>query len=470
MNSTCSTHAKTAASSQVILWAILIGTFIGTLGNSIANITVPYIMDEFSTPLSSAIWVVTINTLLFAVLMPVSGYLGDMYGQKKMYLIGITLVAISSLGSGLAKSFPILIIFRAINGIGVAPTLPAVMAIITRCFEPEQRGQALGVWALVNGAGHAVGPPLSGFLTFQLGWRYAYLVNLPLSLLCIYLVWRLAPADLEKERTPLDFKGALTLTTAALGIMLALTFSAQKGWLSAGGLALWGLVVVSVIGFIFFEKRSDHPFVKLDLFADRQYRAATIMIAAQFFCLFGMLLALPVYLIEVLGMDSQTSGLVVLPLTLAMALIGPPAGHLADRYGSRIICTVGMSMVVLGGIILLLVRAAPLEGISWVILIASLIVIGSGMGLTQSPSAAVVIQVVEEKEVGVASGISHMIRFASGSLGSIIFGLLLGSNVNAMAAGFRSDLVALVVAAGISLFFATQLPGSVQQKNLWSGK
>ena len=139
-----------------------------------ANVALPAVMTEFAIPLSNALWVVTIYTLLFAVLMPTCGYLGDLYGQRRMYLLDITLFTLGSLASGLAPSFYSLLGSRALQGIGVSPTLPAVMAIISRAFSPAQRGRAVGFWALVNGAGHTLGPPLSGLLTQQLGWRTVF--------------------------------------------------------------------------------------------------------------------------------------------------------------------------------------------------------------------------------------------------------------------------------------------------------
>jgi EmrB/QacA subfamily drug resistance transporter len=441
------------------LAAILLGTFVGTLGNSVANVALPAVMAEFAVPLSSALWVVTLYTLLFAVLMPVCGYLGDLHGQRRMYLAGMALFTVASLGSGLAPSFPWLLGARALQGIAVAPTLPAVMAIISRTFSPARRGRAVGFWALMNGAGHALGPPLSGFLTQRLGWRAVFLTVVPLCFFNLFLVWWLVPPDDDRAARDLDFGGAATLTVAALGLMLALTQSARWGWGAPGSLGLWGLTLAALAAFLFVERRVAVPFVELALFANRYYAAATAVISTQLFCLFGLLLALPVSLIQVQGWGSQAAGLLVLPLPLTMAVVAPWAGRLADAWGSRWTCVVGMGSVALAGLAMLGLLPGSGQGIPWWGMAGCLVAVGTGMGLTQSPAAASVTHVVRREQLGVATGIFHMCRFVSGTLGSTVFGLILQGHPGGVAAGFGRDLVVFVVLAAVAVLAALGLPG-----------
>jgi EmrB/QacA subfamily drug resistance transporter len=443
-----------------VLAAILLGTFVGTLGNSTANVALTAVMAEFGVPLSSALWVVTTYTLIFAVLMPVCGYLGDMYGQRRMYLWGIALFALASLGSGLAPSFPWLLGSRALQGIGIAPTLPAIMAIIARTFPPEQRGRAMGFWALVNGAGHSLGPPLSGFLTQHLGWRVVFLSSLPLCLLNLLLVWWLVPPDEARTARYFDFGGAAALTVAVLGLMLSLTQGSRWGWTTPRSLGLGVLALAALVAFVAIERRAASPFVELGLFGNRHYAAAAVVIAAQLFCLFGLLLALPVFLIQAQGWSSQVAGLLVLPLPLSMAVMAPLAGHLADARGSRWTCTLGMGLVVLAGLALLGLRPGSGQPVPWWGLVGSLVVVGAGMGLVQSPAAAAVTHVVEQRQLGVATGIFHMCRFVSGSLGSTVFGLILQANATGVAAAFPRDLLMLVALAGLATLAAQGLPAT----------
>jgi EmrB/QacA subfamily drug resistance transporter len=450
--------ARSSISPWTRLAAILLGTFVGTLGNSVSNVALPAVMAEFSVPLSSAVWVVSAYTLAFAVLMPVCGYSGDLYGQRRMYLWGMALFAAASVGSGLAPSFPWLVGSRVLLGIAIAPTLPAVMAMIAHLFSPEHRGRAIGFWALTNGAGHALGPPLSGFLVEYLSWRAAFLFSLPLCLLNLYLVWRLAPPDDIRTQRDFDLGGAGMLTTPSLGLMLALTQGARWGWNAPLSLGLWALTLAALVAFVIIERRVASPFVELDLFANRHYASAAVVIAAQCFCLFGLLLTLPVFLIQSQGWSSQAAGMLILPLPLTMALIAPLAGRLSDARGSRWTCTVGMGLVALAGLAMLELRPASNPIIPWWALAGSLVIAGTGMGLTQSPSAATVTHVVEPNKLGVATGVFHMCRFVSGSLGSTAFGLVLETSPTGVAGGFRRDLLVLLVISVLTMLVAQALP------------
>ncbi len=427
------------------------------------NVALPAVMVEFDVPLSSVVWVVTTYTLVFAVLMPVCGYLADLYGQRRMYLLGMALFTAASLGSGLAPSFPWLLISRALQGIAIAPTLPAVMAIIARIFGTDQRGRAMGFWALANGAGHSLGPPLSGFLVQHLGWRSAFLFSLPLCLLNLYLVWRLAPPDDTRAVRSFDFGGAAMLTLAALGTMLALTQGARWGWSTPHSLGLWGLTLAALVAFVILERRVASPFVELELFANRHYASAAMVIAAQLFCLFGLLLALPIFLIQAQGWSSQAAGLLVLPLPLTMAVIAPLAGRLADVRGSRWTCTAGMGLVALAGLAMLGLGSDSDGSMPWWGLAGSLVFMGVGMGLVQSPTATAVTHVVAQEKLGVATGIFHMVRFVSGSLGSTVFGLILEADKTGVAAGFQRDLLVLLALATLAVFVAQRLPGRLTE-------
>lgn len=449
------------ASPWLVLAAILLGTLSGTLGNSVANVAVPAIMREFHTPLASSVWVVSLYTLLFAVLMPVGGYLGDVWGQRRMYLLGMSLLSVAALSSGLAPSFPWLLVSRGFMGAGVAPTLPAIMAIIARTFPPERRGRAMGFWALANSGGHALGPLISGFLTQHLGWRSVFLVNIPLCLLTIVMVaWLVPPEGTPRRSEPFDFGGAAALTIAALSLMLALTRGSQIGWTSSGSLLLWVLALLALPAFVAREKRTAKPLVDLALFRNRYYMAALGAISAEIFCMFGLLVALPVFLIQDQGWPSQSAGLLVFPLPLAMALISPLAGRLADTRGVRFTATVGASLMGAAALALLGVLAWSGPFVHWWGLVACLVTMGAGMGFIQSPSAATSIQVVAADQVGAASGVFHMGRFLSGSLGSTVFGLMLQGYGDSIAAGFRANIVLVIIIASLALVATNNLPGA----------
>jgi len=433
----------------LILAAVLSGTLVGTFGSSLVNVALPSIMGDLGVTISSAVWIQSVFILMVAVLMPLFGRVGDMRGYKRIYLGGMGLLAGASLLAALTHSFPLLVVARALQGVGNATTLPAVMAIIARTFSDRERGQAMGWWAAVNGAAHGLGPVIGGYLTQSLGWPAIFAFNAGLALLGVLAIWRVVPGDARRLARRFDPVGAATLTLAMITLMLNLTQGARLGWTTPLSLALWAVFAALMAAFVAAERRVKPPFVELSLFANRRYTAAVGVIAAQFFCLFGMQLLLPLFLEGVQGRPSGQSGLLIAPLAITAAVLAPLAGRLADRLGCRRLCVAGMATVALSGGLLLLWRT---DTPPWQI-VATLVVLGLGMGFTQSPVAAAVTLAVPKDELGVALGIFQMVRFVGASLGSTIFGVVLGGAAAGSAlSAYRTDFYLLIgVAVGAVL-------------------
>ncbi len=440
----------------LILAAVLIGTLVGTFGSSLVNVALPAIMDHFAVEISSASWVITIYILLVAVLMPLFGHLGDMYGYKRIYIAGLSLLFLFSVLSAVAPFFLLLVFFRALQGIGNATTLPSVMAIITQVFPPQERGRAMGFWAAVNSIGHGLGPVLGGFLTQYFGWPALFLFNGALTLVGVLLIWWLVPLDSQRAAHRFDLPGAVSMTLAAFILMFNLTQGARWGWCTLFSVVLWVAFVGCLAAFVLVETRAGSPFVDLGLFTNRPYAAATAIIAAQFFCLFGMQLLLPIFLVRVQGYASGQAGLLIFPLSTTAALVAPLAGRFADRCGSKLSCFLGMGVVALAGVGLTLWRETTPPGQ----IVASLVMLGLGMGLTQSPVAAAATFVVAKEQLGVALGIFNMFRFISGSLGTTVFGIVLQSASSHLEA-FRLDFYLLIAVAAVAALVALGLPGPV---------
>lgn len=440
------------------LGAVLTGTLTGTLGNSMANVALPSVMTSFNVAVGDALWVVTIYILMYSVPMPVFGRLGDLHGYKRLYVASLSLFALFSLLAGLAPNFPLLLIFRALQGLANAPTLPAVMGIIALMFPPERRGQAMGVWAFANSASHAVGPPLSGFLVQFWGWSGIFLVLVPLSLIGVALIVYLVPADGKQGSGGFDYAGAGTFMVAMLGLMAALTQGPKEGWASA-------IVVIAGAAFLFFillliriERTAHAPFIDARLFSNRPYAAACSVISLQVLLQFGLALILPLFLVRIQGQSSTLTGIVVFSLPMTMAVVAPFAGRLADRRGNRIVSFAGMLMVALGALTLfaLDVTTPPLA------LMTMLITIGLGMGFVQSPTAAAVSQVAPQEKLGVALGLYNMIRFMGGMLGTTIFGIMLdiAAPQLGLLGAFRIDFGLVAILASLAALFTFYLPGT----------
>jgi len=446
----------------LILATVLIGTLTGTLGNSMANVALPAIMDHFSVDIGQATWVVTVYILLFAVPLPVFGRLGDMYGYKRIYLVGMSVFAFAALLAALAPTFPALIAFRALQGLANAPTLPSVMAIVAYVFPPQERGRAMGVWALVNSSAHAIGPPLSGFLTQYLGWPAMFYVNIPLCVLGAIFIWRLVPPDTRRAGGNFDYIGAITLTLATLTLMFNLTQGRKAGWASPTGVALWMIFIGLAGAFLIAERTARSAFVELSLFSNRPYTAATVVVSLQLFCQFGLALIMPLFLIRIQGYTSGQAGLLVFPLPIAMALVAPLAGRLTDSYGCRLSCLSGMGLVALAGLGLLPLGAGTP---AWYVA-AALMLIGVGMGMIQSPTAAAVTHVVAQERLGLALGLFNMFRFVGGTLGATVFGMVLGSFSASLdlVGAFHLDFGLVVGLALVASLVALNVPERVKDE------
>jgi EmrB/QacA subfamily drug resistance transporter len=439
-----------------ILSTLLIGTVTGTLGNSLVNVALPSIMDHYSVDVGTGIWAVTVYILLFAVTMPLFGRLGDRYGYKRLYLAGMAVFALSSCLAPLAPSFPILIVFRVIQGISNGPILPTVMGVVGTTFPAGERGRALGIWALVNSATHAAGPLLSGILTQYFGWQSIFLSCVPLCLAGLFLVWRLMPDDSRSERQSFDVLGATALTAATLVLMFNLRQGATLGWTSPYAVALWVLCVSLVIAFVVTERRVQEPFVDLDLFLNRPFASASMIAFIQVFCQFGLLFLIPLFLVEVQGLTSATTGLIVATLPISMALAAPIAGRLADRYGCRLLCLSGMTVVAVSGLGLSRVGSAtPVWSI-----VLPLALAGVGMGMVQAPAPAVISLVVTPDKLGIATGLFNLLRFLGGTLGATVFAIVLQAGaVSAIIESYRLDFYLVAATAALAILIGIFVPG-----------
>jgi EmrB/QacA subfamily drug resistance transporter len=440
-----------------ILLTLLIGTVTGTLGNSLVNVALPTIMDYYAIDVSTGIWAVTIYILFFAVTMPLFGRLGDTYGYKRIYLVGITIFALSSCLAPLASSYPILILLRAIQGIGNGPILPTIMAVVGTLFPAGERGRAMGIWALANSASHAVGPTLSGLLTQYFGWQSIFYSYIPLCIAAVFLVWRLLPDDSKSERRPFDLIGATTLTAATLTLMFNLRQGASLGWTSTPSLMLWVVCGVLLMAFFITEQRVRQPFVELDLFLNRPYTAASAIAFLQAFCQFGLLFLIPLFLVEVQGQPAAKTGLMLSAMPVSMAIAAPIAGRLSDQYGCRILCLSGMATVAVSGLALSLL--GPSTSV-WSIVV-SLVLAGIGMGMVQSPAPAAISLVISADKLGIAMGLFNLLRFLGGTLGPAAFAIV----VQAVGPGFpahafRLDFYLVSFMAIVAVMIGILVPGT----------
>src|SRR5574341_1985819 len=271
-----------------ILATILIGTLVGTFGNSMSNVALPSIMKQYNIGVTVGVWVVTIYVLLFSTLMPVFGRLGYMFGYRRMYMLAMSGLTVSMILTAFAPSAGWLIAFRALAGMCNAPILPSIMGIIAEVFPANERGGAMGFWATANAAAHGLGPVFSGLLVQYFGWPSVYFFIAGLTLVGVLMIRAFVPRDAKHTSGSFDPIGASTLTLAMILFMFNLTQGLSQDYGLAVNAALWVGFVALFGTFLFSQSRIRQPFVDLRLFSQRGYVVVTLVSGAQLFCLFGM--------------------------------------------------------------------------------------------------------------------------------------------------------------------------------------
>ena len=253
------------------LVALLGATFVGTLNNSVANVAVPDISEDFDVSVGTGVWFVSSFVLAVAVLMPLAGRLGDLLGAKRVFLAGLALFMISSLVVAVARTFPVAVLGRTMQGASGSTVLPCIMVTIARLFGPTQRGRAVGLWAAVNAAALAAGPALGGAVVQLWGWRAIFWLDLPASLIVMLAAWVLVPADGPTSRGKLDLFGASLFTTALVAVTVAFGRGADWGWTNRLTIGLLAIAPVAAAWFVYVERRATYPFIDLGLFRRGAY-------------------------------------------------------------------------------------------------------------------------------------------------------------------------------------------------------
>ena len=440
-------HDKTYSRRWLIAGALLVGTCVGVLGSSMMPVALPSILSHFGARVNVGIWIISAYFLMVAVFMPIFGWLGDRYGYRRTFIGGMAAFVVFSFAAAFAPSFGWLIAFRVAQGICNATTLPSVMGILSQVFPEHQRGGALGFWAAVNGASHGLGPILSGVLINLFNWRATFIFIGLLTFLGLLLLACLVPPERKKESRPFDWLGTGTFTLAILSLLLNLSHIGKAGWPGWISYSLWGAFLVLAAGFVITASRSAHPFIDLTLFANRIYSVLVAIAGVQFFCLIGFQILMPFYLITLRGLSEVAAGPLIALLPVTLAVFSPVAGQIVDRKGLHKTIRMGM----------LVITATAATTLFWLgepplwIIAGTLVCMGLGMGLIQSPTAAGVTLVVPKKQLGVALGIFNTLRFISVTLSATVCGVVLdpfSAGPDVRGPGFQWGFLLLAAVAG----------------------
>jgi EmrB/QacA subfamily drug resistance transporter len=406
------------------LMAVAFGLFMIMLDNTVVNVALPSIGRDLHISLSELEWIVTAYALVFAGLLITGGKLADMFGRRKIFVIGLAIFSASSLACGLAPNAGFLIGARAFQGIGAALMNPATLSIITATFPPKQRGQAIGIWAGVSALALAIGPLVGGLIVDNIGWNWIFFVNVPIGILGIVVSQLVIKEsrDTSHEQS-IDLPGLLTSGLALFSLSYALIEGNQKGWASAEILGLFAAAAVLLAAFIVLESRQRLPMLDLSLFKIPSFVGANLVALLVSLGMFGVFFFISLYVQNILGYSPTKAGAVFLPMTILIILIAPISGKLSDRIGGRWLMGGGMTLL---GISLLFYQRTGVNTDFWTLL-PSMIIGGVGMAMTMSPMTSVAMASVPVDKAGVGSGVLNSFRQIGGALGIAILGAIVAS-------------------------------------------
>jgi EmrB/QacA subfamily drug resistance transporter len=401
------------------LGAMCFALFMIMLDNTVVNVALPSIQRDLHASLQALEWTMNAYTLTFAVLMVTGGRFGDIFGRRKMFLLGVAVFGGSSLAIGLAPTDAVLLAFRAVQGVGAAFMMPATLSIITQAFPAEQRGTAIGTWAGVSAVALAVGPILGGFLTQDVGWRAIFYINPPIAVGAV-AVTMFAARESRDETVgrSVDFAGIATLTAGLTALVLALIESNSWHWGSARIVGLFVVAVIALAVFVVIELRAPAPMLDFSFFRSRTSAGANAVAFLVTFAMFAMFFFMTLYMQNVLGYSPLQTGVRFLPATLAIIVMGPVAGRLTDRVGPRPLMALGL--VIIGAALLIQSRLTIHTGYG--LLLPGFILMGVGIGLVTSPMSTAAMNAVDHTKSGAASGVISMSRMVGGSVGLALMG------------------------------------------------
>ncbi|MGA7396209.1 MAG: MFS transporter [Solirubrobacterales bacterium] len=425
-----------------ILLLLAAAQFLVVLDASITNVALPSIGSALDFTQGNLPWVVNAYILTFGGFLLLGGRMADLLGRRKVFMGGLVLFAIASLTAGLAQNEGMLIVSRAVQGLGAALLSPAALAIVTATFaEGKERNSALGVWGAVAGAGGAVGVLLGGILTQYLSWRWVFLVNVPVVLLVLPLVLRVIPESRSDEgHRDFDLPGAVTVTAGLSLLVYALINASEVGW-TAGETLLMGVGAFVLLGvFVLIESRAAHPLVPFGIFGSRTRNGSYIVGLMLAAALFSMFFFVSLYMQQVLGWSAIKAGLAYLPLSVAIILGAGVGSGMANRIGFKPVLTAGMAFTAIG---LLWFTQISVDGTYLNDVLGPSVVAGLGLGLAFPGATVGGTSAVRQDEVGLASGLVNSTQQIGGALGLAVLASVATSKTDSVMTAAQGNPAAL---------------------------
>jgi EmrB/QacA subfamily drug resistance transporter len=458
------------APGRWVLAATVLGSAVAAIDSTVVGIALPAIGRNFSLPVSSLQWLVTAYLLSLAGLLLVGGALGDRYGRRRVFVIGVVWFALSSLVCAVAPDAGLLIGGRALQGVGGALLTPGSLAILQASFAQDDRARAIGAWSGLGGVATAIGPFAGGFLISAVSWRLIFLINLPLSLVVVLIATRHVPETRDPNATgPVDVLGATLITLGLVGLAGGLIEAPTYGWSSGLVLGLLAVAVVGLVAFVVAERRERYPMLPLGIFRARQFTATNAVTFVVYAALGGALFLLPVQLQQVSHYSPLEAGSSLLPLTLVMLALSARSGALAARIGPRLQMSVGPVVVGAGMVLLRLIGPS---GNYLTEVLPGVLLLAMGLAITVAPLTATALSSAPVEHAGMASAVNNDVARAGGLIAVALLPALSGLTGHSylhpgeFTAGFRHAVEYSGGAAALGGLLAVLLirnPGSAER-------
>jgi EmrB/QacA subfamily drug resistance transporter len=447
------------------LMVIVIGAFMSILDASIVNVALPAIMNNFNVTTTDIQWVATIYMLALGVIVPASGWLGDHFGYKKLYLISLIIFTFGSFLCGFSWSLPALIAARVVQAIGGGIIMPTTMAMVYRMVPRDKIGTAMGIWGLALVMAPAVGPTLGGYLVEFVNWRLIFSINIPIGILGVGLAYLILK---EFPRVPagyFDLWGFVTSAVGLFALLLALSEGGKYGWRSEFIVYLLYISAAALGLFVYIELNQANPLLDLRLFRYSAFAFSNLMSAIITISMFAGIFYIPLFLQTVRGLGALETGMLMMPAALASGVVMPIGGRLYDYFGPRLIAVIGILLMAYTTFLFSKISVVtPNDTImGWLVLR------GIGIGLVMMPSQTAGISAVPTRLVGRASAISNVIQRVSGSFGIAVLTSLLSTRMAFHTEVFR-EMLSTTSGPALHYMTGTQLMLAASGQALGSGK